>query len=623
MQKAFLTAACMCVVIFLSAQEILLPPGLYQIPQSGNQSPKYRDRATELVMPFYEDFSSTFIYPDQNVFSDSTAFVNNGFAIAPPTLGVATLDGLDAYGYLYEHGSSFAFPADTLTSRSMRMDSVFTGTPHAATAADSIYFSFFYQPQGLGEKPDGEDSLLLEFYAANQDQWIQMWSAGGSSYNDFLAANGHSWKCVMVPLTDTAFLNNGFKFRFRNYASYADLSFPTWASNADFWNIDYIYINADRDSTDTIPSDLAFADRKETLLKNYYSMPWNQFLAAAAAETAPEISVAYNNLSPDLLNVTERLLIYDLSGTTSTYNSGLSASNLAPYADTVFYRNPVPYTYTSMTTDKAEFEVKMCINSATISDPIASNDTMAFYQRFYNYFAPDDGSCEAGYGLTINGGKAAMKFKLNVPDTLRSVQMFFNRTLDNANQIYFYLTIWNDNGGIPGSVIYEQGGVKPEFAGGINNYYTYPLSTPIKVSGTFYVGWEQTTDEVLNLGFDRNTDRSSSFFYNTDGTWYNSLYAGTPMIRIVVGDTVQQHVGIDETADESLIYPNPCSQCGVVNFTDSDLKEVTVFDATGKIILHDWFSDNMPVHEIKPGLYTMMIQKPGNDPIFQKWILTQ
>ncbi|HPF01075.1 MAG TPA: T9SS type A sorting domain-containing protein [Bacteroidales bacterium] len=606
----------------LSAQEILIPSGMNQSIIQQEPLAGKNNRAI-LTMPFLEDFSATFVYPDPNRFSDSTAFINTGNAFAPISMGVATLDGLDAYGYLYNHGSSFAFAADTLTSYDIRLDSVFTGTPHATSIADSLYFSFFYQPQGLGEKPDVEDSLLLEFYAANQNAWIQVWAAPGSSLNDFIATNGSPWKCVMLPIIDTAFMTDGFRFRFRNYASYADLSFPTWASNADFWNIDYIILDSERDAADSVPTDLAFGERHETLLKKYFSMPWNHFLANSAAEMSPEINAPYANLSESLLNVTERLTVDDLSGTTGDYDSGLSASNLNPLTDTAFYRSPIPYTFSSSVSKNAEFEVNLSVNTATIGDPVASNDTLAFYQRFYNYFAPDDGSCEAGYGLTVNSARAAYMFTLNMPDTLQSVQMFFNRVVNDANQIYFYLTIWDDNGGVPGNIIYQQMGVRPEFEHGFNAFHTYVLDNPLPVSGRIYVGWQQTSSEVLNLGYDLNNDRSGYFFYNVDGNWYNTLYAGTPMIRIIVGDSPYQHVGMSDTETLTSVFPNPCNDCAAIQFNDNQSKTVSVIDLNGRVVKRIRCDNTMSTEDIAPGYYTLMIEKNAEHPVFVKWILTK
>ena len=312
-----------------------------------------------------------------------------------------------------------------------------------------------------------------------------------------------------------------------------------------------------------------------------------------------------------------------MSGSTTGYNSGLSASNLNPQADTSFYRSPVPYTFNSLVSGNAEFIVNMCINSATINDPIKSNDTLSFYQRFYNYFAPDDGTCEAGYGLTVNSAKAAYRFKLNVADTLRSVQMFFNRVVNDANQIYFYLTIWDDNNGIPGNVIYQQSGVRPEFELGINGFHTYVLSEALPVNGTIYVGWEQTTSDVLNLGFDKNNDRSNNFFYNVDGNWYNTLYAGTPMIRIIVGSSPIPHVGIEDKEKSLLVYPNPCNDCGFIQFNDNQIKKVSIIDLNGRIVKQTNCSDILNIEDIGAGYYILMVEKSNKNPEFFKWILTK
>lgn len=606
------------------AQEVLLPPGNQHLFQPRFSSSQYKSKAVSEQMPYLEDFSSTRVYPDKDRFADSSVYVGSSFAVNPLTIGVAMFDGLDASGNIYAHGSSFPFGADSLTSFSIRTDSVFTGTPHESSAADSIYFSFFYQPQGLGEMPDEDDSLLLEFYNASTSSWMRVWAASGSSFSTFQNMYPSGWKCVMIPITDAAFLSSDFRYRFRNYASYADLSFPSWASNADFWNVDYIYIDSDRDKSDTVPSDLAFRNTHESLLKNHYSMPWNHFLANTSAEMAESITIPYKNYSASLLNVTERLVITDLSGTTATYNSGLSAANLVAGADTNFYRNPVPYTFNSLVAENAEFLVQMAINTATISDPEKENDSIAFYQRFYNYFASDDGTAEAGYGLSISGAKAALRFDLNIADTIRSVQMFFNRTLNNANQIYFYLTLWDDQGGVPGNVLYEQAGTLPEFSDGLYQFFTYILDEPLAVNGPVYVGWEQTTDDVLNLGFDRNTNHSDRFFYNVDGNWYNTLYEGTPMIRIIVGDNQWPWAGVEETTStqDMLMYPNPGGHEGIVFFSDPSPKLVTVTDLNGSVVLQTQCADQIETSSLKPGFYLFRIEQAGCQPLFVKWIRT-
>ncbi len=596
--------------VAVSAQEVLLH--LTENPALSRNENSIRVKSTKapLTMPFLEDFSSSFGYPDAAKFTDSLAYISGSFAYNPFSIGVATLDGFNQYGEFYAHGSSFAFTADSLTSQNINLDSVFTGTPHLATAADSIYFSFYFQPQGLGEKPDAEDSLVLQFYAANQGVWNDVWSSKGMSLSQFQTLYNNDWKCVMIPITDTAYLNSDFRFRFYNYASYADLSFPSWASNADYWNIDYIYIDSDRNLTDSLPEDLCFRARKGSMLEEYYVMPWNQFLANAAGEMATDISVPYSNYSNALVNVTERLIVTDLSGTTSTYNSGLSAANLAAYTDTSFYRNPVPYTYNSLVSENADFLVQMCINTATISDMIAENDTLAFYQRFYNYFASDDGIPEAGYGLSVDGAYLAYAFTLNVADTIQAVQMYFNRVLDDANHDYFYLTIWDDNGGIPGNIIYQQQGVLPQTDTGFYNYHTYVLDNPLPVSGTFYVGWEQTSDVVLNLGFDMSNDRSDRIFFNTDGNWYNTLYEGALMIRPVVGSSPYPFVGIVENEQNLSVFPNPTVSGGrvYIDGLNEDPELIILLDLSGRVISQEYGQSYIDLPKLESGMYFLNIK---------------
>ena len=41
--------------------------------------------------------------------------------------------------------------------------------------------------------------------------------------------------------------------------------------------------------------------------------------------------------------------------------------------------------------------------------------------------------------MTPTGAKLAYQFKMNIKDTLRGVQMYFNRTMNNANEVFFDL----------------------------------------------------------------------------------------------------------------------------------------------------------------------------------------
>ena len=86
---------------------------------------------TGIVLPFFDDFSQTSVYPDSTKWTDRNAMVTDGFPLNPPTRNAATLDVLDQYGRVYDYAISNAFVAEYLTSARIRLDSVFEPLPKA------------------------------------------------------------------------------------------------------------------------------------------------------------------------------------------------------------------------------------------------------------------------------------------------------------------------------------------------------------------------------------------------------------------------------------------------------------------------------------------------------------
>ncbi len=115
------------------------------------------------TLPFFDDFSKTKTIPDTSLWIGRSVFINENFAFRPLNKGVATFDALDSTGNIYKNADYIAFPADVLTSVPLRTDSVFNPVKHKLTPADSLYFSFYYQPQGIANDPEPWDTLLLEF----------------------------------------------------------------------------------------------------------------------------------------------------------------------------------------------------------------------------------------------------------------------------------------------------------------------------------------------------------------------------------------------------------------------------------------------------------------------------
>ena len=60
---------------------------------------------------------------------------------------------------------------------------------------------------------------------------------------------------------------------------------------------------------------------------------------------------------------------------------------------------------------------------------VPDNDSIVFHQVFENDFAYDDGTAEKAYALTAAGGKVAVRYALEVPDTLLGVGRSFHALL--------------------------------------------------------------------------------------------------------------------------------------------------------------------------------------------------
>ena len=193
----------------LYSQEVVIDCGN---PALSDYSARYFEKfgakvaasADTLELPFFDDFSASYMYPDSSKWTDKYAFVNNSCGKNPISIGVATLDALDQYGKVYATlPIGMSDVADYLTSKPINLQ---------RNASDSIYLSFFYQCGGNGNMPEFRDSLVLQFYSVADDEWRSVWKvAGGAAMTDF--------EQVLIPLRDSIWLKKGFRFRFLNYVS--------------------------------------------------------------------------------------------------------------------------------------------------------------------------------------------------------------------------------------------------------------------------------------------------------------------------------------------------------------------------------------------------------------------
>jgi hypothetical protein len=254
-------------------------------------------------------------------------------------------------------------------------------------------------------------------------------------------------------------------------------------------------------------------------------------------------------------------------------------------------------------------------------------------QDFTNYYAYDDGTAEGAYGVTSAGGKIAMQFETQAPDTLLGLFIhFIPFRLDNSDKS-FLLRAWNDDGGIPGEELGENFAFNnPQYFNLGHNIFDYfEYDEPLAVSGTFYVGWVQDTAESYNVGNDKNTARNGERLFYSLGigsNWQQSTASGTVMIRPVFKSGKSRvWNSIEEFTDEEVnLYPNPTT--GLLNLELSTERqvEVSVVDITGK----EWMSQSvnnsaqqLDLNGVPAGMYIVRIVDQDSGKVIFKKIIKQ
>jgi hypothetical protein len=566
--------------------------------------------ADTLVLPFLDDFSGHSMFPDIKKWSDNYVFINNTYSDRQITAGIATFDALDNTGKMYDQASTSGFEADHLTSQPINLN---------YSSSDNIWLSFFYQAGGLGDPPEANDSLTLQFFAPLEKKWYSIWKVGGSLDQRF--------KPAIIRINEDRFLQNGFQFRFINYASISpSLTDPSMVGNCDIWNVDYVLLDKNRNAADTTFPDVALTLPLRSLLKSYEAMPWKQFRQVYLQEMGSSILVHYRNNDTLTRNITRNFEIWDVYKNSQAYSFSAGATNIGPLTNVDYNANLV-YTFNTSNNDSALFRIKASLKTDNF-DP-KGNDTLIYYQVFKNYFAFDDGTSEGGYGINGLGSRNAMvayKFTSFMQDTLRAIQICFNDSYQHANQREFDLVVWDDNNGIPGNMLYTREDVIVELGNGVNGFYTYTLPESVVVNGVFYVGWKQRSESFLNAGYDVNTPNAGKQFYWLNGEWSQSQVPGSIMIRPVIGSPLtitSVHDTYYKKKNIMTIWPNPARD--YINIEKGELQlsgstDIIITDLNGHELIKVAYSDKIDISSLHDGMYFLVININGTPAGYNRFI---
>ncbi|OKL39965.1 T9SS type A sorting domain-containing protein [Pontibacter flavimaris] len=573
-----------------AAQAVLQP-----LQQEVRQPQKYKPAAKQLrlaaeqSLPFFDDFAQADTLKTSR-WSSGGVFVNNRYALRPITKNVATFDGLDANGQAYATNSLAAGPSDTLTSAPILLGDL--------TPADSVYLSLYWQSGGLGDVPDQTESdlryLALEFLD-NTGAWQEVWrQAAVGEVTDFAQ--------VFVGLREARYFHSDFRFRFRNVGLRNGM--------ADVWNLDYVELDKNRRKGQSTTRDIAISQSISRLLKNYTAMPARQFRANPEAELADTVQATLNNLGDFPGAISWRGFIRNEGA--SVADTFLREQALIPGLARQYEIIGVPSlgNNTLPATDSFTLVHGIRLDTKEQNAQLRANDITERSTVFSDFYALDDGTAEAGFSFLGTGNtQVAQRFDLHLVDQVRAFRVYFPRVGPDISGTSITFRIWSDADGLPGESLHQQS-FRIQYSDSLNGFYEVELTQPVRVQGSFYIGWTQPGSRYVNIGFDKNEDATGRrFTYTASGGWTpENTLEGAIMMRPVM--TGQEPLGVEEDRYEAAmrVFPNPSR--GLV-YLSEPYEQVQVYDMLGRQVHHQTYKSSreaLQMGHLSPGVYTLRIQ---------------
>lgn len=580
-----------------------------------------------LSIPFLEDFSGAGIYPDSVKWMDNHVFINNTLAINPPTIGVATFDGLDAGGTPY--GGSRGV-ADFLTSGFFDLQDYQT--------ADNVYLSFFIQPKGFGLRPQTGDVLRLEFLSET-GEWKLITNYPGIS-GSIPQSSSPPFEFRSVRLTQE-YLHPAFQFRFSNISSRTGVR--------ELWHVDYIRIT-EGFIPDEHNLDVAFTQMPESILFPYSAIPINQLKFNEQSYLNPFQYISIRNLHQSLLSENESFFILKEVYRDFTVVDNLRLLELPPIVPQN-QRDLQPGLYHFVNPTRSDTWINRFMNISEIS-----NDSMIFrttYRASFNqendvkvlgnnevsretvikdYFAYDDGTAEMAIGVHSNIGnlaQMAVKFNAKTDDYLQAVQFHFPHINEDVSNQLFNIKVWI--GSLKPEADYTGIFLKPIYPDRsfdtLQGFTSYPLIdentgefAPLLIpAGDFYIGWQQVTiaPNDIPVGYDRNTPHGVDYiFFNAGGDWkplnqVSNRVDGSVMIRPSFSKTITSVKELRPQQQTLQFYPNPTN--GSFRIVSSESwtqgnKWVEIYNTLGQLIKREPLQDIQSFNTENAGFYLIVVR---------------
>ena len=546
-----------------------------------------------LKLPFFDDFAAYTGAPSpKNWLPGGGAYINNQFGLHPPSLHVATFDGVNGRGLPYSAITSYGY-TDTLSSKPIDLAG---GQP-----ADSLYLSFFWQAGGLGGSPnqdrESQPSFLALEFKDQQGNWAEVWKQPGTNVRTDFAQ-------VMIRIAGAGYFHGGFQFRFR--------SAGVRKGNEDSWNLDYIYLDSNRRRANPHRADVALNQHLNPLLERYTAMPAGQFFARPAEELNDSAFTRLNNFNTTFAPVTWRGYVQVLSpaAPADTFLRGNAA--LQPEARNFLLHGKPNAAALAPTSTVLQVRHAIFLTSRESDAALRANDTVSRLTTLGEYYAYDDGTAETNFSLNNSGNRQlAYRFDLNQPDHVRAIRVYLSKTNVPGHVITF--RVWDEENGEPAPTVKASRAFTIPEVDQLNQFFDIILTSPVPVSGSFYIGFSipAAVPDFVNIGFDLNERAPGRIRYNNNSTGWLSFQEqpGALLLRPLMGLVT----GLDDdlaAGDPALkVYPNP----GPGLFTIAgDYRQLCLTDLSGKVILcktRREVGGQLDLRHLAKGLYLLQLQQ--------------
>jgi hypothetical protein len=544
------------------------------------------------TIPFWDDFSKGI---QSSKWEAKGASYTKTIGNNAPSIGMVLFNGVDEAGKAYSLQEKDQGEGDYLSSMPLDL----SGIP--AAQQSTVYLSFFWQAGGKAEVPDANDRLTLQILSP-EGTWLTIWEKRGGNAIDRTRFIQES--LFIRPEWQHA----NFQFRF--------FSNGRQSGPFDSWLLDYIYLNSKRSSTDLAYPDRALTQGTTVRLGDFSAYPWellqkNQKGKWSTAKS--EFQNLENRFRAMAYSVTLRdsigLVLLPINSTTP-FNPVPNALERRTIVSRSFTEIPVPSKPGEVNFETALITGDGLLTTINGIDTIRyaavdfrSNDVVNTRFVLRDYFGYDQGVADYTAGINQRSGQLAVEYTTPEPVFLKGISIDFSNSRQ-VNQV-LDLVVWS---ALDKKPLYSKEVVIPEKSPGQELHY-FPLEEAIPVSGTFYVGFTQFTNDFLQVGLDKGNDLGERIFYNVGGEWVkNTEVRGSLLIRPHVSLAGKTSVTI-ENLTSLRIYPNPTVNEVQV---EGEFSSLQVVDSFGREVFPTRIpSDKGEILNFKdqnPGLYLIYVQ---------------